>query len=127
MTTLICYSFDSRDNSTLNTIAPHLLSLSTDQQAALAIASLYEAYEPDSVCFDYDKCLSRRYDQCIELIQLLSKAGKLALCRAITEHLAVAEMVGKWDGATEPENQLQALFAVAASQGDRKCIGQYNN
>jgi len=109
------YSVNPKDDPVLEAIYPPLSSLRTDQQAAVAIAVLFEAYEPESSSFDYEDCCSRRYDQCIELIQLFSKAGKLALCRAITEHLAVAEIVGKGDGATEPENQLQALFAVAAN------------
>lgn len=95
MTSMNCYSVDSSDDSTLNTIAPHLWSLTIDQQVAIAIAALYEAYEPDLISFDYDRYPSRCYDKCIELLQLLSKPGKLALCRAITEHLAVGEMAGE--------------------------------
>jgi len=92
------YSVDQANDATLSTIALHLWSLSIDEQVAIAIAALYEAYEPDAICFDYDRCPSRRYDQCIELIQLLSKPGKLALGRAVLEHLAVVELVGKRKG-----------------------------
>jgi len=81
-----------------------LWSLSIDEQVAIAIAALYEAYEPDAILFDYERCPSRRYDQCIELIQLLSKPGKLALGRAILEHLAVVEMAGKSEGAAASDN-----------------------
>lgn len=98
------HSVDQANDATLSTIALHLWSLSRDQQVAIAIAALYEAYEPDANSFDYECCPSRQYDQCIELIQLLSKPGKLALCRAITEHLAVAEMAGRRGKATTSDN-----------------------
>ncbi len=107
-------SYDStkpEDDDTLDQIAPQLWRLSQEQQVAIAIAALYEAYEPDPISFDYVCCSSEQYDQCIELIQLLSLAGKLALCRAIVEHLAVAEMAG--EGATEPQSQPQACLALA--------------
>lgn len=104
MKPLNSYSVDQANDATLNVIAPYLWSLTIDQQVAIAIAALYEAYDPDSICFDYERCPSRRYDQCIELIQLLSKPGKLALCRAVLEHLAVLEMTGKGDGATTSDN-----------------------
>lgn len=89
------YSTNREDEPILNQIAPRLWCLALDHQIAVAIAALYEAYEPDAISFDYDRYPSRCYDKCIELIQLLSKSGKLALCRAITEHLAVREMAGE--------------------------------
>jgi len=98
------HSVDQANDAILDTIAPHLWSLSIDEQVAIAIAALYEAYEPDGILFDYECCPSRRYDQCIELIQLLSKPGKLALGRAIFEHLAVVEMAGTRDEISRSDN-----------------------
>jgi len=108
-------SYDStkpEDDDTLDQIAPQLWRLPQDQQVAVSMAygrsqtisAMYEAYEPDAISFDYDRCPSRQYDQCIELIQLLSKPGKLALCRAILEYLAVAELAGKGEGFSTSDN-----------------------
>lgn len=99
MRSLTTYSVNPYDDLILNELAPQFWHLSQDQQVAIAIAALYEAYEPDAICFDYERCPSRRYDECIELIQLLSKPGKLALGQAILEHLAVVEMTRKREGA----------------------------
>lgn len=76
-------------------MAPFIWSLTRDQQAAIAVAALFESFEPDEVCFEYGYCCSRRFDDCIVLLQTLSLHGKLALCRAIAEHLAVVEMAGR--------------------------------
>lgn len=89
------YSVETQDDPVLEVINPQLANLTTDQQVAIAIAALFEAYEPDSISFDYEECTSRHYDKSVELIQLLSKPGKLALCRAVLEHLAVAEWAQK--------------------------------
>jgi len=88
------YSVNPTDDPILNQIATHLERLSCEQQAALAIAALYEGYEPDPVAFDYSSCPSRQFEECVALLQHLALPGKLALARAISEHLMVAEMVG---------------------------------
>lgn len=89
------YSINPSDDPILNQIAGHLGRLSNEQQAALAVAALYEGYEPCSVAFDYSRCPSRRFEECVALLQQLSLPGKLALVRAITEQLAVVEITGE--------------------------------
>lgn len=86
------YSVNPTDDPILKQIEAHLGQLSREQQAALAIAALYEGYEPCSVAFDYSSCPPYRFEECVTLLQLPSLPGKLALVRAITEHLAVMEM-----------------------------------
>lgn len=102
MKPLNAYSVEPEDDPVLDAINPQLANLTTDQQVAIAIAALFEAYEPDSISFDYEHCTSRHYDLSVELIQLLSKPGKLALCRAVLEHLAVEEMGSKRNNLINP-------------------------
>lgn len=83
------YSFNRENEPILDQIAIHLRGLSCEQQAALAVAALYEGYEPCAVAFDYSCCPSRQLEECVTLLQHLSLPGKLALVRAITEYLAV--------------------------------------
>lgn len=89
------YSINPSDEPILSQIAAHLEQLSPEQQAALAVAALYEGYEPCSVVFDYSSYPSRQFEECVALLQHLSLPGKLALVRAITEHLMVAEVAGQ--------------------------------
>jgi len=89
------YSVNPKDEPILDQIAAHLERLSCEQQAALAIAALYEGYEPDPIEFGYGSCLPYRFEECVALLQHLSLSGKLALVRAITEHLMVVELEGQ--------------------------------
>lgn len=92
----ICsHSINQDDDPILNHIALHFWKLTQDQQVGLAIAALCEGYEPCSVEFDYCCCTSYRFDECVCLLQHLSRSGKLALVRAIAEHLAVVETAGR--------------------------------
>jgi hypothetical protein len=110
MTTMVSqYSTNPTDDSILNQIATHLERLSREQQAALVVAALYEGYEPCSVAFDYSCCPSRQFEECVALLQRLSLAGKLALVRAISEHLAVVELTGQ-------KTHEMSLQAVSANQ-----------
>lgn len=95
MKSLSHYSTNQTDDPILSQMAPLIWSLTQDQQAAIAVAALFESFEPHEICFDYGHCCSRRFDDCIVLLQTLSLQGKLALCRAIAEQLAVTEMAGK--------------------------------
>lgn len=95
MKSLSQYSVTETDDSILNQMTHLIWGLSKDQQAAIAVAALFESFEPREVCFDYGYCCSRRFDDSIMLLQTLSLHGKLALCRAIAEHLAVVEMAGR--------------------------------
>jgi hypothetical protein len=101
------YSINSNDEPILNQIAAHLGRLSREQQAALVVAALYEGYEPCSVAFDYSCCPSRQFEECVVLLQHLSLPGKLALVRAIAEHLTVVELTGQKTN----EMSLQAVSA----------------
>lgn len=89
------HSLNQDDDPILDQIALHLWKLTQDQQVGLAIAALYEGFEPCSVEFDYCCCTSYRFDECVSLLQHLSLLGKLALARSITEHLAVVETAGQ--------------------------------
>ncbi|CAA9582538.1 hypothetical protein AVDCRST_MAG81-3156 [uncultured Synechococcales cyanobacterium] len=53
------YSTKPEDEDTLDRIAPQLWRLPQDQQVAVAISAMYEAYKPDAISFDYDRCPSR--------------------------------------------------------------------
>lgn len=104
------YSINPEDNPILEQIAACLGGLSGEQQSALAIAALYEGFEPCAVEFDYCSCPSQRFDDCVALLQYLSLLGKLALGRAILEDLAVVEMLGRpCNGKTASESHIQAV------------------
>ena len=53
MLNLTSHSLKEKDEPTLQQLQNHLQSLSQDKKAAIAIAALYEATEPDEICFDY--------------------------------------------------------------------------
>lgn len=86
-------SFNQEDDSILDQIAAHQGRLTNEQQAVLVITALYKSYEPCSVKFNYGSCPSCHFYECVVLLQQLSLPGKLALSRAILEHLAVAEII----------------------------------
>ncbi|CAA9555556.1 hypothetical protein AVDCRST_MAG81-192 [uncultured Synechococcales cyanobacterium] len=117
MKLLTTYSINPADDFILNQLAPQLWQLSREQLAAIAIAALFEGYEPASIDFDY--CCSSpsgRFEECVVLLQLLSLAGKLALCRAILEHLTIVEMAGKREGISRSDNFCTLAVLAANSE-----------
>jgi hypothetical protein len=101
MPLLISHSLNPKDEPILQQLEIHLQSLSQDKKAAIAIAALYEATEPDEIYFDYIcDCCSKfnKAKPCVRacaiaLLQDLSKPGLLAVAIAITEELAVLEQL----------------------------------
>ena len=93
MLNLTSHSFNPKDEPVLQQLQNHLQYLSQDKKAAIAIAALYEATEPDEIYFDYvcDRC--PHFNKSISLLQDLSKPGLLAVAKAVTEELAVIEQL----------------------------------
>ena len=93
MLNLISYSLKEKDEPTLRQLQNHLQYLSQDKKAAIAIAALYEATEPNEIYFDYvyDSC--PKFNKAIALLQNLSRSGLFAVARAITDELAVLEQL----------------------------------
>ena len=93
MPRITSYSFNPKDEPTLQQLETHLQHLSQDKKAAIAIAALYEATVPTAVDFDHvcDSC--PHFNKAIALLQDLSRSGLLAVARAITEELAVLEQL----------------------------------
>ena len=93
MLNLISHSLNPIDEPILQQLQNHLQHLSNDKKAAIAIAALYEAVEPDEIYFDYvcDRCPT--FNKAIALLQDLSKPGLIAVTRALTEEIAVLEQL----------------------------------
>ena len=93
MPNLTSYSFNPKDEPTLQQLQNHLHHLSQDEKAAIAMAAIYEATEPSAVDFDHvcDHC--PKFNKVIALLQDLSRLGLLAVARAIAEELAVLEQL----------------------------------
>lgn len=89
MQNLTTYSRHPNDEPTLQQLETHLQHLSLDNKAALAIAALYEAIEPQAISFDYNCDRSTSFNKSIALLQELSYDGKLAVTRAIADELTV--------------------------------------
>lgn len=99
MANLTTFCRHPQDEPILQQLETYLQYLSNDNKAAIAIAALYEATEPQAVYSDYIcKCYYPKLSKSIALVQELSKPGKLALARAILEELAVLEQL---QGATK--------------------------
>ena len=101
MPNLTSHSLNSKDEPVLQQLETHLQHLSQNKKAAIAIAALYEATEPNAVDFDH-VCEALRarlryrcphFNKSISLLQDLSKPGLLAVARAITEELAVLKQL----------------------------------
>lgn len=93
MLNLISYSRHPEDEPTLQQLETHLQHLSFNNKAALAIAALYEATEPQAIYFDYVCIRCSSFNLSIALLQKLSYDGKLAVTRAIAEELAVLKQL----------------------------------
>ena len=93
MLLLTSYSLNPKDEPILQQLEVHLRHLSQDKKAAIAIAALYEATEPDEIYFDYICDCCPKFNKSIALLQDLSKVGLLAVARAIAEELAVLEQL----------------------------------
>lgn len=93
MLNLTSHSLNPNDELTLQQLEVHLQYLSQDKKAAIAIAALYEATEPDEIYFDYVCDCCNKFNKSISLLQDLSKPGLLAVARAITEEIAVLEQL----------------------------------
>ena len=93
MLNLTSHSLNPKDEPTLQQLQNHLQHLSQDKKAAIAIAALYEATEPNAVDFDYVYDCCPHFNKAIALLQDLSHWGQLAVTRAITEELAVLEQL----------------------------------
>ena len=93
MPNLTSYSFNPKDEPTLQQLQNHLHHLSQDEKAAIAMAAIYEATEPSAVNFDHICDCCPKFNKAIALLQDLSKPGLLAVARAITEELAVLEQL----------------------------------
>jgi hypothetical protein len=93
MLLLTSYSFDPKDEPTLQQLEIYLQHLSQNKKASIAIAALYEATKPAAIDFDHicDRC--PKFNKAIALLQDLSHLGLLALARAIAEELAVMEQL----------------------------------
>lgn len=93
MLNLISHSLNVKDEPILQQLQNYLQYLSYNKKAAIAIAALYEATEPDEIYFDYicDRC--PKFNEAIALLQDLSRSGLLAVARAIAEELAVLEQL----------------------------------
>ena len=89
---LSSYSLNPDDEQTLKRIAEKLHALTQQNQAALIISALYDAFEPSSVYVDYGICRQGAFDECIILIQHLSTQGKIDLVRGIAELLATENL-----------------------------------
>ncbi len=89
MPNLTTYSRHADDEPVLQQLEKHLQCLSFDKKAALAIAALYEATEPQAISFDYNCLRCSNFNKSVSLLQELSSDGKFALARAIVEELAV--------------------------------------
>ena len=93
MPNLTSYSFNPKDEPTLQQLQNHLHHLSQDEKAAIAMAAIYEATEPSAVDFDHICDCCPKFNKAIALLQDLSKPGLLAVARAIAEELAVLEQL----------------------------------
>ena len=93
MLNLTSHSLNPEDEPTLQQLQTQLQHLSQDKKAALAIAALYEATEPNEIYFDYVCDCCPKFNKSIALLQDLSKPGLLAVARAITEEIAVLEQL----------------------------------
>lgn len=93
MPNLITYSCHPQDEPVLQQLETYVQHLSSNNKAAIAIAALYEATEPQTVYFDYMCNRHPKLNKSIALLQELSVVGKLALARAILEELAVLEQL----------------------------------
>lgn len=93
MQNLTSYSRHSQDEPVLQQLEAYVQHLSSDNKAAIAIAALYEATEPQMVYFDYMCNRHPKLNKSIALLQELSIPGKLALARAILEELAVLDQL----------------------------------
>ena len=85
------HATNTRDLPLLQQLDKHLQQLTLCQKAALAMLALYESTEIENVFFSYQLEGCGLLTQSVELILCLSKSGKLALVRALTEELAVLE------------------------------------
>ena len=93
MLSLTSHSLNPQDEPILQQLQTQLQHLSQDKKAAIAIAALYEATEPQEIYFDYVCDCCPKFNKSIALLQDLSKPGLLAVARAITEELAVLEQL----------------------------------
>ncbi len=93
MLNLTSHSLNPKDEPTLQQLQIYLQHLSQEKKAAIAIAALYEATEPDEIYFDYVCTCCSKFNKSIALLQDLSKVGLLAVARAITEECAVLEQL----------------------------------
>lgn len=93
MLNLTSHSLNQKDEPVLQQLELNLQHLSQDKKAAIAIAALYEATEPNEIYFDYVCDCCNKFNKAIALLQDLSKPGLLAVARAITEELAVLEQL----------------------------------
>lgn len=91
-TNVTSYSTDPEDHPILEKLSSLIPRLVQDDLAALGIVALNEGYEPDTVYVDFNICGSSIFNQCIEIIQDLSRPGKVALSRCILELLAVSHI-----------------------------------
>lgn len=89
MRNLISYSRHRQDAPVLQQLEICLQQLSQDNRAAIAIAALYEATEPQAISFDYNCLRSTSFNKSVSLLQELTYDGKLAVTRAIAEELAI--------------------------------------
>jgi hypothetical protein len=93
MLNLTSHSLNPKDEPILQQLQTQLQHLSQDKKAAIAIAALYEATEPQEIYFDYVCDCCPKFNKAIALLQDLSKPGLLAVARAITEEIAVLEQL----------------------------------
>lgn len=87
-TNVISYSRNPADHPILEKLSNLLPALTQDALASLSIIALNEGYAPVVVQVGYG-CGCNTFNRCIELIQDLSKDGKVALVRGVAELLAV--------------------------------------
>lgn len=93
MQNLTTHSRHPEDELVLQQLKFHLQCLSSDNRAALAIAALYEATEPQAISFDYNCLRCSSFNKSVALLGELSYDGKLAVTRAIAEELAVLKQL----------------------------------
>lgn len=93
MSNLTTFCRYPQDEPILQQLETYLQHLSNDNKAAIAIAALYEATEPQTIYFDYMCNRYPKLNKSIALLQGLSPTGLLAVARAIAEELAVLEQL----------------------------------
>jgi hypothetical protein len=68
MLNLTSHSLNPKDEPVLQQLQNHLQYLSQDKKAAIAIAALYEATEPNEIYFDYVCDCCSNFNKAIALL-----------------------------------------------------------